>query len=779
MIMRCWLAIIMFCWVGSGLAIANPPAGVYMFPAGGQRGTTVKVRVGGLFLHKSCSLDLVAPGITADRQLLPTKLVWFEGPLLPLPDSQQAEDYPKDLAGRIRIAANAPVSAQPWRVWTAQGVTPSQRFVVGDLPEIVEEEIEGDPVPVAVQLPVTINGRIFPREDVDIWTFAARKGQPVACEVMAARLGSPLDARLEVLDPTGRRIAENDDTFGADPLVRFKAPMDGQYQVRIQDVNYRGGQAYVYRLTLTSDPYVERVYPLGGRRGQRVAFDVTGLGVPPERVMIALPADGPTDFVHRLTVGGKPSNPFFLDLDDLPEYQDTTKPVAVPAVCNGRIGRAGAIDDWRFIARKSEVYDAELRAERLGSPLTGVLTLVDAAGKELARAEAGAGNPFDPVIHFTAPADGTYGVRVAERFRGHGGLAYAYRLRIAHPPSPDFRLRLAADAVTIPRGGQVLLKVLVDRLGSFADPIALTIEGLPVGVTAANATIAAQQGATDIALKAEIGAAIRAHRLTIRGRGKIGGRQLERTATLPAPRGAPEVDTVLAAVVLPTPFKIVGEHQMHWAPRGTVYHRHYRLERGGFTGPIEIGLSDHQMRHLQGVSGPTITVPAGASAFDYTLFLPPWMETGRTCRVCVTATGMVKDADGSEYPVSFSSVEPNEQMIVVIEPGRLGIEVDQASWVAPPGGTVSVPLRVARSRGLDGAVQVELIVPAHIRDVKGDRIRIPAGITNGTMPIHFGKDVAGPFNLPLTVRATLIDKGEPVVAEAKVEIRPSPTAHPR
>ena len=33
-------------------------------------------------------------------------------PLLPLPDSQQAEDYPRDMAGEIRIAADAALGAQ-------------------------------------------------------------------------------------------------------------------------------------------------------------------------------------------------------------------------------------------------------------------------------------------------------------------------------------------------------------------------------------------------------------------------------------------------------------------------------------------------------------------------------------------------------------------------------------------------------------------------------------------------------------------------------------------
>src|ERR1700757_3008104 len=97
----------------------------------------------------------------------------------------------------------------------------------------------------------------------------------------------------------------------------------------------------------------------------------------------------------------------------------------------------------------------------------------------------------------------------------------------------------------------------------------------------------------------------------------------------------PEVDSVLLAVALPTPFKIKGVFDVRWVARGTVHKRRYRIERGGFTGPLQIGLADHQARHLQGVMGPTIIVPAAASEFTYPVYLPPWMETGRTSRTCV------------------------------------------------------------------------------------------------------------------------------------------------
>jgi hypothetical protein len=764
--------------IAAGPAWADPPVASYIFPAGGQRGKAVSIRVGGLNLHKSCFFEMLGPGVEADKQLKRTGTIWFEGPVLALPESQQQEDYPKDMAGGVKIAANASLGVRHWRVWNAQGATPAMKFMVGDLPEIVEEEIAGDPVPVEVRLPVTINGRIFPRENVDIWAFTARKGQTIACEVNAARLGSPLDSRLEVRDPRGKVIAENDDYFGADSFVGFTAPADGTYQVRIHDINIRGGPAYVYRLTLTAGPHVDRAYPLGGRRGSKLKLKLTGQGLPQQPVELDLPASGPTAYAHRFAVGSQLTNPVLLDLDNLPEYVETeanddpakVKPVSLPAVLNGRIVKPGHIGYWSVTARKGEVYEFDLRAGRLGSPLRGVLTITDAAGKELARSD-GAGGQNDPILRFTAPANGPYRVRVAELFRSRGGPEYAYRLRVARPAGPDFQLVLAADALAVNRGGQVKLRVLARRLGAFREPIALQIDGLPRGVTAVGTTISAGQGAVEITLKADKAAPIQGSRLSIRGSAKLGGQTVTRTATLPAAWGTPEVDSVLLAVVLPTPFKVVGKYDMGWAARGTVHQRRYRIERGGFTGPIEVRLADRQARHLQGVTGPAITVPAGVSEFTYSVYLPPWMETARTSRTCVMAVGVIKDADGSEHTVCFSSVQPNEQVIVVVEPGRLEVELERLSLTVAPGKTLAVPVKVARGKSLKGPVRVELVVPSHLRGIQADAVIIPADKSSGTLAIRIAPGVKGPFNVPLTVRATVKEKGQPVVGEAKLEMR--------
>jgi len=108
-------------------------------------------------------------------------------------------------------------------------------------------------------LPALVDGRIGRPDDIEIYRFTGRAGEPFVAEVLARRLDSPLDSRLELLDPQGAVIASNDDcedkaagllTHHADSRLEIKLPADGIYAVRLRDVQHRGGDDYAYRLRL-------------------------------------------------------------------------------------------------------------------------------------------------------------------------------------------------------------------------------------------------------------------------------------------------------------------------------------------------------------------------------------------------------------------------------------------------------------------------------------------------------------------------------------------------
>jgi hypothetical protein len=163
--------------------------------------------------------------------------------------------------------------------------------------------------------------------------------------------------------------------------------------------------------------------------------------VPSQPVAVTVPADAPPTWAAPLTLDGRKVDGLLLDIDELPEQleaepnetSEQVKPLELPAVANGRIGKPGDVDLWPFRGVKGQVTEVELRALRLGSPLAGTLAVLDAAGKELAKAEAG---QTDPSLRFTPSADGVYAIRVAEQFRTRGGPAFAYRLRLARPGAP-------------------------------------------------------------------------------------------------------------------------------------------------------------------------------------------------------------------------------------------------------------------------------------------------------------------------------------------------------
>ena len=769
-------------------AFADAPTAIYMFPAGGQRGTEVHFRFGGYDLHDGCPLEMTGTGILPSRGLNPAKrTLWFEGPVITLPDSQAQESYPRDQIGQVTIAADASLGFRKARVRNSQGVSNWLNFVVGDLPEVIEQEIDGAPLPVAVVLPVTINGRIFPREDVDIWSFEARAGVSYTCEVMAERLGSPLDSHLNVLGPHGQAITDNEDYIGKDSRLHFTASESGLYQVRIHDANFNGLQHYVYRLTISDGPYIESIYPLGGRYGSSIAFQTTGQNLPESPIGLQLPADRSESteltWSTQFSIAGNRTNSIRLELSDLPEMleaepndlsEDITEreTVKVPAVLNGRIDRPGDVDTWRFAARKNESIDIEIHGARLGSRIDSVLTISNLAGNELATSDDIEKGQSDSRIVFNAPEDAVFELSVRDRFAYRGGPDYAYRVLLqTSDTSPDFELQIAQDVINVPRKAEVKLKVKAIRKNGMNSAIAISVDGLPDGVTVTGNTIADKKTETDLVFKATETAKLSLAELSIVGNALIADKPIAKTATRSQTTQI-EAGTsgITLAVTMPTPFKIFGQFETKYGARGSTFVRHFSINRGEFTGPITVCLADRQVRHLQGVTGPTIVIPSGVSEFDYPLHLAPWMEIGRTSRTCLMGVGEIADTDGSIHKVSFTSGEQFDQIIVLVDPGQLDVRLNRTSVKATPGGEAELLVTVGRGQGVSGAVKIDLVSPEHIDCVQALPLQIGSDQRSGVLKLKFANGPLDPFNMPLTIRATALVTGSAYTAEERITL---------
>ena len=759
---------------------ADTPSTAYIFPAGGQRGTTVRFNVGGHYLHDQCPFQMIGPAVQASLTIKRAdSTTWFEGPLIPMPASQAKENYPKDQAGEVVIGADAPLGFRRWRVWTSQGATITRKFVIGDLPEIVEEEIDGTPVATRVALPVTINGRIFPREDVDQWTFEAEQGKGYTCEVMAARLGSPLDSHLELRGPDGQRLAENTDAIGADSRISFVAPQTGVYQLRIHDVQFAGLQDYVYRLTVTDSAFVERVFPLGWTRGEKLELELVGQNLGAGKAVVTVPADAGPVWMTRLEMEGQLTNTIQLEMSDVAEYRevDNGDPAArqVPAVFNGRIDSPGERDTWWLEAAQDEKIELDVRAARLGSSLDSVLTVLDAEGKELARSDDLAPGQPDSKLTFTVPADGKYQLQLNDRFAFRGGPAFAYRLvaGLFVEPEKDFQLALTADTLSVNRAAEGKIKITVTREGGFNGEIQLAVEGLPEGIEITGDKIPEGKNETSLGFKVPADAVIQVVPVKISGTAMVGDTRLSRLATQAAATADDLlIDELTLAVAMPTPYKIVGVFQTQYAPRGGTFFRTFSIERTGYDGPITVSLGDRQVRHLQGITGPTIVVPAGATEFTYPIKLAPWMEVGRTSRTVVMGVSVQDDGQGGKHKVSYTSYEQNDQIIVLVDPGQLQLQVKPGALVYQPGKTLDVQFSVGRGQGLEGDVLVELVSPGHIKDLVADPVKLPAGEREGILKIRCAESLRSLLNMPLTVRVTAMPGGNPYTAEAKLSVLP-------
>ena len=161
-------------------------------------------------------------------------------------------------------------------------------FAVDTLPECLDKEPNDTRSKAqSISSPTIVNGRIDSRDDWDVFRFKGRKGEQVALEVLARRLGSPLDSLLKLYGPDGKLVAANDDyidkwiglmTHYSDSFLCVTLPDDGTYTVRLSDTQNKGGSDYTYRLRVSParPDFDVRVVPstLNASAGATVPFTV-------------------------------------------------------------------------------------------------------------------------------------------------------------------------------------------------------------------------------------------------------------------------------------------------------------------------------------------------------------------------------------------------------------------------------------------------------------------------------------------------------------------------
>ncbi len=197
--------------------------------------------------------------------------------------------------------------------------------------------------------------------------------------------------------------------------------------------------------------------------------------------------------------------------------------------------------------------------------------------------DGGPGYGKDSLVHFTAPADGDYLVRIHD-VQGLGGDQYVYRLSL-HNPRPDFRLAVNPANPNIPRGGSIPITVEARRLDGFDGPIDVRAVNLPAGLHATSGVIAAGEVSSTLLLSADPGAHLdSAAPLEISGSAHAGAAALHHRANAADPLTLvslmPKPDVVVTAAV----------HEIDLVPGGRAHIPVSALRQNGFRGriPLEV-----------------------------------------------------------------------------------------------------------------------------------------------------------------------------------------------
>ena len=227
-------------------------------------------------------------------------------------------------------------------------------------------------------------------------------------------------------------------------------------------IGFAGGDAFVYRLTLTTQGFVDHLYPLAVPRAAPGRVEAVGWNIDDSARWLEVDP-GRRRQIRRWShsiIGSWPMRARSAWRTIRPRSRSSRtrrsrlKRSHFRRRSPARIDPPRDQDVYRFTARKGEKWLIRVESRSLGHPLDAVLRVLDSAGKVLTEVDDPGSRrrstTRDPELTFTPAADGTYRVVVRD-LNGQGSFRHVYRLSLA-APAADFALTLAADRFTLDAG---------------------------------------------------------------------------------------------------------------------------------------------------------------------------------------------------------------------------------------------------------------------------------------------------------------------------------------
>lgn len=483
----------------------------YLSVSGAQAGQTIDLSIVGQRLEEVNKLLFSDPAIKATVKTSD-----------PLPFDEEGQVVFGHFS--VEVPADTPAGRYEVRAVGRHGVSNPRSFLISNLANVVLSPASHDSNAATKIVQNDLYYAACAAKTSDWYVFEITDEQPKTIELYANRLDSALIGLVEVYDQSGTKVLTSRGGSDIDPSLNIDSLPIGTYKLAIRDFMYRGGPEFHYQLLLrdagTDSELLKPVDPLSKRlpvHWQPRATTLTNVGnLDPQEIE-------PTEAAETI------ESPLELDRwfppgpDDHHFQFHATK------------GQQFAID--LVSQRLSQPTDPRLIIERVepqpsGEPkLHHVLHVDDSPNVSDGTISLGS---KDPVTLFTAPEDATYLMSIRDLDIGTTlRPKQNYRLRV-RLPNPGFdlvayRVYPATDSnAFIPfasklfRGGTEMIRVFALRRDGWSGPIKVSVAGLPNGVTCADAFIATNQNATQLALIANETASGRTDSISITGQSDDG-----------------------------------------------------------------------------------------------------------------------------------------------------------------------------------------------------------------------------------------------------------------
>lgn len=627
-----------------------------------------------------------------------------------VPDNGKKSDQ---VVYRITVPAEVTPGIHGLRVVTNKGISGLKLIAVDDLPTVARQGNNVSPSAAQpISLPVAVDGTMGALER-HYYRFQAGDGQKLSFEVLARRLGSPLDPMIRVLDAAGRELAYSDDEPGlmADSQLSYTFPQAGEYLLEVRDIRYQGGGNFFYRLRVGDFPCVTVPYPMGAKPGSTVNLTFAGSdleGVPPAALQI--PGDTSAEWlpVAAKRAGGQSSGFAVLKVSRGEEFLETepndapdkANRVPLGTHLNGRLDRPGDVDRFTVTAKKGDAYQFAAITRRQGSPADLLLRLYDASGKKVAEAEDS--GPYDGAFTYTFPADGDYTLLV-EDLSNRGGSRFVYRIEVT-PPQTGFALSATADGLNIPAGGVTAVTVNASRQG-YNGPIAIAAVDLPNGVTSIPTIIGPGQNSVVFTVRSTAEAPTgKLFPIRIVGSAKIGDADFQADATITGAltssfNGIPFPPQVLSRAIAlgiapRPPFALRTE------PAQIVFGRNLKAtvkvvaeRQDGYDEPIELAVTPAKNGLPNGVTAALKPIPKGQNEVEATFSANEKAPLG-------------------EFTATLVGTHKKDKATVTETVPGIGLKLDQPFQLSADvgdgklkrGGNIKIKVTVKRNPALAGAV---------------------------------------------------------------------------